>query len=78
MITQFCTQAQRKWDVRIPEITFAFNTARQESTGFNPGFLNFSRELEAPLPIHSEASQDTHTEVVHINAVTTDADSQTV
>ena len=48
MIAEFCEQDHRTWDQFLPELIFAINTARQESTGFSPAFLNFGRELDPP------------------------------
>lgn len=48
MIAQFCEINQKSWDSYIPELTFAANTSRHESTGFTPAFLNFGRELNKP------------------------------
>lgn len=46
MIAQFCEGDHRTWDQRIPELMFAINSSRHESTGFSPAYLNFGRELE--------------------------------
>lgn len=48
MIAQYCETDHRKWDVHMADFMFALNTARHESTGFSPAFLNFGRELEVP------------------------------
>lgn len=48
MIRQFCDEKQRKWDVLLPELVFAWNTAQHVSTGFSPAILNFGRELVPP------------------------------
>ncbi|XP_044755050.1 uncharacterized protein LOC123314004 [Coccinella septempunctata] len=45
MIAQFCEKDQRTWDEHLKELTFAINSARQESTGYTPAFLNFGREM---------------------------------
>ncbi|KAL7286689.1 hypothetical protein TKK_0019073 [Trichogramma kaykai] len=48
MIAQYTGDNHKKWDKYIPEIAFAFNSARNESTGFSPAYLNFGRELSPP------------------------------
>lgn len=52
MIAQFCDNDQRKWDVNLPNLTFAYNTSRNDSTEFTPAFLNFGRELEPPNSLY--------------------------
>ncbi|XP_072380675.1 uncharacterized protein [Diabrotica undecimpunctata] len=48
MIAQFCDNNHKKWDTYIPELTFAINSAKHDSTGFSPAYLNFSHELDIP------------------------------
>lgn len=43
MITQTCDQDHRKRDQYLPELLLAINTARQDSTGYTPAFLNLRR-----------------------------------
>lgn len=64
MIGKFCGQDQRKWGERISELNFAFNTARQEPTGFKPALSNFGREMEVSQPILSELPSESRTERV--------------
>lgn len=33
---------------------FAINTAKHESTGFSPAFLNFDREFEVPKAVYRQ------------------------
>ncbi|XP_030750612.1 uncharacterized protein LOC115878296 [Sitophilus oryzae] len=47
MIAQFCEDNHKKWDAHLSELTFPFNTSRNDSTGFTPAFLNFGRKLES-------------------------------
>jgi len=56
MISQFCEKNHRQWDQDLPELTFAMNTSRHESTGYTPAFLNFWRELDAASLIHPESA----------------------
>jgi transposase InsO family protein len=52
MVAQFCKAGQKKWDARLPELMFALNTSRHESTRYTPALLNFGRELVAPNARH--------------------------
>ncbi|UYV78858.1 K02A2.6-like [Cordylochernes scorpioides] len=40
---------QKNWDSIFPSVTFAYNTARQETTGFSPFYLVHGREAEPML-----------------------------
>jgi transposase InsO family protein len=55
MVAQFCEADQRKWDARLPELMFALNTSRHESTKYTPALLNFGRELVVPNAVHRPA-----------------------
>ncbi|KAJ3617901.1 hypothetical protein MTP99_006985 [Tenebrio molitor] len=52
MVAQFCEADQKKWDARLPELMFALNTSRHESTKYTPALLNFGRELVVPNAVH--------------------------
>ncbi|UYV67229.1 hypothetical protein LAZ67_4004437 [Cordylochernes scorpioides] len=54
---------QKDWDQVLPYVTFAYNTAKQEATGYTPFFLVHAREAEtyidAVLPyLPDEISDD--------------------
>ncbi|XP_024877303.1 uncharacterized protein K02A2.6-like [Temnothorax curvispinosus] len=49
MISQYVDRNHRNWDERIPELQFAYNTARHEATGYTPAYLIFGREPISPL-----------------------------
>ena len=51
MISMYITPEQTNWDDPLPFICFAYNTARQESTGFSPFFLLYGREPTLPVDI---------------------------
>ncbi|GFX99572.1 transposon Ty3-I Gag-Pol polyprotein [Trichonephila clavipes] len=40
---------QKNWDEILPYVTFAYNTAKQETTGFTPFYLLHGREAETTL-----------------------------
>ncbi|UYV72451.1 hypothetical protein LAZ67_9003197 [Cordylochernes scorpioides] len=49
MLSMYMDLDQKNWDEMLPFITFAYNTAKQESTGFTPFFLIHGREAETTL-----------------------------
>ncbi|XP_077259146.1 uncharacterized protein LOC143895709 [Temnothorax americanus] len=49
MISQYVDRNHRNWDERIPELQFAYTTARHEATGYSPAYLIFGREPISPL-----------------------------
>lgn len=55
MISQFITKTHRTWDKYLPELTFAMNTAKHESTQFSPAYLNYGREVDPPKNFRAEA-----------------------
>ncbi|GFV32781.1 retrovirus-related Pol polyprotein from transposon 412 [Trichonephila clavipes] len=42
-------RAEKNWDEILPFVTFAYNTAKQETTGFTPFYLLHGREEETTL-----------------------------
>ncbi|UYV84686.1 hypothetical protein LAZ67_X003094 [Cordylochernes scorpioides] len=51
MLSMYVDVNQKDWDRIFPFVTFAYNTAKQESTGFTPFFLVHGREAETPLDV---------------------------
>ena len=51
MLSMYVDQEHTWWDESLPYITFAYNTARQESTQHTPYFLTHGREPRLPLDI---------------------------
>jgi len=49
MIAQYVGRNHRNWDEHLPELQFAYNSARHEATGYSPAYLNLGRELVAPI-----------------------------
>ncbi|GFT76960.1 transposon Ty3-I Gag-Pol polyprotein [Trichonephila clavipes] len=45
----FPLSAEKNWDEILPFVTFAYNTAKQETTGFTPFYLLHGREAETTL-----------------------------
>ncbi|UYV61874.1 hypothetical protein LAZ67_1006915 [Cordylochernes scorpioides] len=46
MMSMYVDVEQKEWDVILPFITFAYNTAKQDTTGFTPFSLIHGREAE--------------------------------
>lgn len=53
MISQYITGQHKTWDRYLPELNFAINSARHESTKFSPAYLNYGREMSAPNTLHN-------------------------
>lgn len=47
MLRAYVGDNHRHWDREIHKLGFALRTAKHESTGYSPAFLNFGRELSA-------------------------------
>ncbi|UYV82546.1 hypothetical protein LAZ67_21002737, partial [Cordylochernes scorpioides] len=64
MLSMYVDVNQKNWDSVLPFITFAYNTARQETTGFSPFFLVHGREaetmLDALFPYQPDYEEDEH------------------
>ncbi|UYV72103.1 hypothetical protein LAZ67_9001818 [Cordylochernes scorpioides] len=63
MLSMYTGVEQKDWDQVLPYVTFAYNTAKQEATGYTPFFLVHAREAEtyidAVLPyLPDEISDD--------------------
>lgn len=54
MIAQWSENEHRTWDVSLPDLMFALNTSRHDSTGFSAAFLNFGREPTPPNTLYQE------------------------
>ncbi|XP_073995584.1 uncharacterized protein [Rhodnius prolixus] len=46
-IRAYVNDNQKHWDKLLQKIAFALRTAKHESTGYTPVYLNFGRELQA-------------------------------
>jgi len=49
MLSIYVDVEQKNWDEILPFVTFAYNTATQETTGYSPFFLLHGREAETTL-----------------------------
>ncbi|CAB0041768.1 unnamed protein product [Trichogramma brassicae] len=48
MIKAYVEKDHREWDEKLPELTFAYNTAKQSSTGMSPAELIYGIQPEQP------------------------------
>lgn len=55
MVAQFCEANHKTWDVALPDLMFADNTARHDATRFSPALLNFGCELEVPKALYRDS-----------------------
>ncbi|GFS41813.1 transposon Ty3-I Gag-Pol polyprotein [Trichonephila inaurata madagascariensis] len=49
MLSMYVDVEQTNWDEILPFVTFAYNTAKQETMGYTPFYLLHGREAETPL-----------------------------
>lgn len=49
MLSMYVDTEQKNWDEILPFVTFAYNTAKQETTGFTPFHLLHGREAETTM-----------------------------
>ena len=50
MIISFIEESHQRWDEHLHELVFAYNTAKQSSTGLSPALFNYGRQ---PAPLSS-------------------------
>ena len=51
MLSIFCQDKERNWDLQLPFVMVAYRTSVQESTGATPFSLMFGREAKLPVDI---------------------------
>ncbi|UYV82112.1 K02A2.6-like [Cordylochernes scorpioides] len=73
MLSMYVDVEQKNWDSVLPFVTFAYNTARQETTGFSPFYLVHGREAETMLDTLLPY-QPGYEEDEYINQLMTDAE----
>jgi hypothetical protein len=52
MLRSYINEKQTNWDVLLPLMQFAMNTAMNETTGYTPYFLQFGRRAVLPVEVH--------------------------
>ncbi|GBO31512.1 Transposon Ty3-I Gag-Pol polyprotein [Araneus ventricosus] len=51
MLFMYVDVEQRNWDTILPFVTFAYNSSKQDTTGFSPFFLVYGRDIATPLDV---------------------------
>ncbi|GBM21050.1 Retrovirus-related Pol polyprotein from transposon 412 [Araneus ventricosus] len=51
MLAMYVDVDQKNWDNILPFVTFAYNSTKQETTGFSPFFLVHGRDVDTPLDV---------------------------
>jgi hypothetical protein len=60
MLSMYVDVDQRNWDTILPFVTFAYNSAKQDTTGFSPFFLVHGRDLQTPLDVIFPQCTESH------------------
>ena len=55
MLSMYVGSDHRDWDEALQYVCFAYNTSKQESTGFSPFYLLYGREPRLPIDLLLEA-----------------------
>ena len=68
MIMSYHEKNHRDCDLLVPELTYAYNTAVQESTRWSPVFLNLGRQPAPPISLRrrEERAAEEHAESADI------------
>ncbi|KZS18242.1 Uncharacterized protein APZ42_015657 [Daphnia magna] len=69
MMSMYISSDQKNWDGMLQHICFAYNTSRQESTGFSPFFLLYGRDQILPIDLILGSLSDSQgeTEISYAN-----------
>jgi transposase InsO family protein len=67
MISMYVAEDQKDWDEQLPYICFAYNTSRQDTTGFSPFFLLYGREAILPIDVFLGAQPNPWIDVPQAN-----------
>ena len=77
MLSMYVSSDQKNWADLLPFLVFSYNTSRQESTGYTPFYLIFSREAKVPLDIELNVSPEPLTPAAETFTPTTEEKSTT-
>ncbi len=65
MLGTLTAEEKRKWSQQIPYLVHAYNSTRNDATGYSPYLLMFGREARLPVDICFGISPDGVNEVAH-------------
>ena len=51
MLAMYVDEQHDDWDDQLPAVTFAYNTGRQETTGYSPFYLLYGRQPRLPIDV---------------------------
>jgi transposase InsO family protein len=60
MLSMYVDVDQRNWDTILPFVTFAYNSSKQDTTGFSPFFLVHGRDIQTPLDVIFPCNTENH------------------
>jgi transposase InsO family protein len=49
MLTAYCSENQKSWDIYLQQVMMAFRASKSASTGFTPNLMAFGREVTLPV-----------------------------
>jgi hypothetical protein len=58
ILRHYVSKEQSDWDILLPVVEFAINSAKHRSTGFSPFYLNYGREPVTPAAFLRGAAAD--------------------
>lgn len=68
MIAMYVTDVQKKWDLYLPDVTYACNTSRQVTAGVSPYQLLYARvpfsTIDTFLPYINDFSLDAYAQAI--------------
>ena len=66
MLKQMLAEERHSWDLMVPYVLFAYREVPQESTGFSPFELIYSRDMRGPLDVLKKSWSSAEKEMDHI------------
>lgn len=70
MLIAYVSENHREWDKYLPKVACALRSARHETTGLSPYFVNFGKEMTLLGTEHRDNVEEVPTEVDHVKRAT--------
>lgn len=67
MVSMYVSKDHKNWDVILPFVTFAYNTAVQNTTGYFPYHLVYARKPKSFVDRVLQLTPTTHCNILHSN-----------